>query len=107
MTDDEVVTEITILPPGASIEDPDVSTWSVTVCFRGRGLHGVYWMGRCLSRSGEWDWEPMPSGREGGWLAEHRFALPDALAAARAAVGEIVVNGMTWAEAVVWREGRR
>jgi len=32
---------------------------------------------RCLSKSGLFDYEPMPSSREDEWLSEHRFASPD------------------------------
>lgn len=46
----------------------------------------------CLSRSGEWEWEPMPSGRDDDFIARCRFDTADeacsAAIRARGAQGE-------------------
>jgi hypothetical protein len=33
----------------------------------------VRWMGRCLNKQGEWDWEPSPSSRDDDFYAKCRF----------------------------------
>jgi hypothetical protein len=43
--------------------------------------------GRCLNKSGEWEWEPMPSSRDDEFLARCRF---DSAVAARAALAKAV-----------------
>ena len=52
--------------------------------------------GDCLSRTGEWEWEPMPSGRDDDFLARCRFDTDqeaiDAAARAVAAMVEAVPN---------------
>lgn len=49
----------------------------------GSPLWAVRLDGECLNTSGEWEFEPMPSGRDGGFLTRCRF--PDARAAILAA----------------------
>jgi hypothetical protein len=45
--------------------------------------------GNCLSKAGEWEWEPMPSGREDDFLERCRFdTAQDAIAAAIRNLGE-------------------
>lgn len=39
-----------------------------------------------LNRDGQWEWEPLPSGREEDFLARTRYTLVEALDAARALV---------------------
>jgi hypothetical protein len=39
----------------------------------GRDLWKVVRDGECLSRQGEWEWEPMPSGRDEQFLSRCRF----------------------------------
>lgn len=52
--------------------------------------------GDCLNRAGEWEWEPMPSGRDDDFLARCRFDTDqeaiDAAARAVAAMVEPVPN---------------
>ena len=47
---------------------------------------GVKWaarrMGQCLSRDGEWEYEPLPSSRDDAFLARCRFDSPEEAAAA-------------------------
>jgi len=52
----------------------------------GPDLYAVHWRSSDLSKTGDWDWRPIPSSRTDEWLAEHRFATFDeAVAAYRAA----------------------
>jgi hypothetical protein len=53
----------------------------------------VRWMGRCLGRDGEWDYEPIPSSRSDRWLAQYRHDLETALRLAVAAAPDVEVNG--------------
>ena len=83
-------------------DDPEgylgLSSWSLTVAYRGRDLWAVTDRINCLSRSGSWDYEMRPSEREDGWLAEHRFPLEEALALAQAAAPSVSINGRSAAE---------
>jgi hypothetical protein len=69
--------------------------WVIRVEWRGRGTWAVTHGGSCLGADGEWDWEPRPSSREDGWLADHRFSLDGALDAAREHAPGIRVNGIS------------
>jgi len=55
-------------------------------------------MSRCLSRRGEWVYEPLPSSRTDRWIRGHRFTEAEALKRAREVVPTIVVNGLTAAD---------
>lgn len=49
----------------------------------GPDLWAVRYRGDVLNKQGEWEWEPMPSGRDEDFLARARFATSDeAIAAA-------------------------
>jgi hypothetical protein len=86
---------INATPPGA---DQYNYLWEIKVEHAGQ-MDGstkwaVRWQGRCLSRRGEWEYEPIPSSRSDGWLARHRFDhLESALRAARVAAPEVEING--------------
>lgn len=56
-------------------------------------------IGSCLSDDGTWDYEPSPSNRTDGWKQRHRFPLEKALELAKQAAPDVVVNGMTPAQA--------
>lgn len=101
---DEIVTEITVVPDGADVEDRDVSSWSVKVVWRGGGRYAVLARGQCLARSGEWEHEHIPSERTEAWLKEHRFALEEALRLAHVAANTMVVSSKTWVQVLAWRE---
>lgn len=45
----------------------------ISVEFRGHGKWAVMMGGNCLGRNGEWNYEPMPSGRDEDWLEMYRF----------------------------------
>ena len=49
----------------------------------GPPLWAVRFRGNCLNKSGVWEWEPMPSSRDGAFLDRCRF--PDAESAIEAA----------------------
>lgn len=70
------VTEYSIL------DGEDCPRHQITVKYRGGDLWGVFRGGQCLSTSGKWDWEPLPSARTKNWITNHRFSESDALAAA-------------------------
>lgn len=89
---------VTCLPE----ETPDASSWNITVEWRGNGQWAVKHWSECLSRSGAWDYEMRPSERDDEWLAEHRFTLEEALALAKAAAPDIVVNGFNPADLLAW-----
>jgi hypothetical protein len=59
--------------------------FSIKVAYRGSGRWAVLRMGDCLSRSGEWDYESIPSERTDG----------EAMRLAREALPGLTVNGLT------------
>lgn len=81
-------------------DDINAPAFEIKVAYRGRGLWAVLRHGSCLSTSGDWDWEHIPSEREDEWLAEHRFSMERALELAKAAAPGVVVNGHTVTEAL-------
>lgn len=92
----EQATEYTV--SAAALDDYDGYEYRITVAWRGRDRWAVSRHGRCLGSDGEWDYEPIPSEREDGWLDAHRFDLDTALQIARDAAPKLTVNGGTWAE---------
>ena len=46
----------------------------------------VLWMGRNLTKRGEWEYEPIPSSRDEGFFERCRFDTPESAAAAFAAI---------------------
>jgi hypothetical protein len=101
-----VAYEVTVWPEDA-FGDPgqamNASEWCVTVA-RVPGFKGIRWAiyrggygsGVCLNRAGDWDREPIPSGRSENWLHQHRFAsLEDAIERAKVAAPSVTINGRT------------
>lgn len=81
-------------------DDINASAFEITVAYRGRDLWAVKRHSFCLSTSGSWDYEYIPSEREDEWLAEHRFPMELGLELARAAAPDVIVNGHTVKEAL-------
>lgn len=75
--------------------------WALKVVWRGEDRWAVTdGFRQCLSVSGEWDWESIPSERTDEWIAEHRFDLDTALERARELAPLRKVNGFTPAQAI-------
>ena len=71
-------------------------SWQVTVDWRGGDRFAVRRGPYCLSRStGSWDYEHIPSERRDDWLADHRFSIDDAKAAAMRLCSSVAINGLT------------
>lgn len=100
-----LVTRVMVLPTGTDPDQPDwdnLRNFALEVSWRGprtstgRGGYAVTLRGghRELSRAGNWAWcvEPFRQ-RLYRWET-----LEEAVAAARAAVDDVKVNGRTWAE---------
>lgn len=107
-----VAYEVSVWPEEA-FDDParamNASDARVTVA-RVEGVEGIRWAiyrggtgsGVCLSRSGKWDFEPIPSSRSFHWLRQHRYAsLEDAIERARKAAPAVEINGRTALELAV------
>lgn len=90
--------EVTVLPR----DDINRASWTVCVSYRGNERYAVKHYSHCLSRSGTWDYEALPSEREDGWLAEHRFELAEALRLAAEHAPNVVTNGRTAVEVLAW-----
>lgn len=79
---------------GLPEDDVNVSAWSLSIEWRGPGdLWAVVHMGKCLSTSGKWHYEPLPSSRTTFWKSKHRFSLERAKALALKAYPKLVING--------------
>jgi hypothetical protein len=111
-----VAYEVSVWPEDA-FDDPgramNAAVYCVTVA-RVPGFEGIRWAvyrggagsGVCLSRSGRWDREPIPSSRTEHWLRQHRYAsLEDAIERAKKAAPEVEINGRT-ARELVTRDDR-
>ena len=69
--------------------------FAVMVEYRGRDRWAVTRYSECLSRSGEWGHESLPSSRTDEWLAENRFTYNEAIEAASKVAPTIKMNGYT------------
>ena len=93
--------EVTSLPESHD----ELGSFTITVEYRGRDRWAVLRRGRwCLSTTGEWDFESIPSEREDEWLAAHRFDLDTALRLAHEHAPTMTVNGYTVADALALQE---
>lgn len=81
--------------------------FTLKVEYRGRGLWAVTDGVDCLSESGEWSYERIPSNREDEWLAAHRFDLDTALRLAKEAAPKMTVNGHTVAHVLARHEAKK
>ena len=76
-------------------DDPNGRNFNITVEYRGDDKWAICWFRQCLSATGEWDWESIPSERTEEWLAAHRFDLDVALRLAKTAAPGVTCNGIT------------
>ncbi|RCH70507.1 hypothetical protein DT019_03180 [Streptomyces sp. SDr-06] len=79
--------------------------FTITVEWRGDDRWAVCRFHECLGKDGAWEYEPRPSERDDDWVEAHRFGLDSALALAKQAAPDLVVNGHTAADA--WRRTHR
>ncbi|OLT13044.1 hypothetical protein BJF79_03855 [Actinomadura sp. CNU-125] len=86
--------EVSCLPP----DNINAPHFTITVEWRGGGLWAVCRFQQCLSRSGQWSYEPSPSNRSDEWKAMHRFDLETALRFAKVHAPRMRVNGYTVAD---------
>ena len=85
-------------------DERDGGSWDLSVEERGEGRWAVLHLSYCLGRDGEFVYEPSPSNRTDEFLAGHRFGLDEALALAKRAAPDVVVNGMKPADVVAFRK---
>ena len=108
MTAEPIVTptryQVTCIPESVNPLESDL--FAITVEYRGHGLWAVLKRRECLSKSDEWDYEPLPSSREDDWLAEHRFDLDTALERAKHHAPLVKINGHT-VESVLAKAGAK
>lgn len=83
----------------------DHAVWSITIEASGHGRWAVRSrVGRCLNKSGEWEYEPLPSERAEEWLARTRWDTAEAaIEAALVAEPSLIFNGMTPADVLARR----
>jgi hypothetical protein len=90
--------EVSCLPE----DNVNARHFTLKVEYRGRGLWCVTDGFFCLGKEGDWEYEPMPSEREDGWLETHRFDLDTALELAKGFAPKLTINGKTAAEVLAW-----
>jgi hypothetical protein len=71
------------IPYNAATDHPEDRVWAVRR------------IGRCLSRTGRWVWEPIPSSRTPTFYKRHRFTFEEAVAAAKRELPKLRINGLT------------
>lgn len=85
----ETTYEVSCLPN----DHPERHNFTLRVTRRAEGLWAVLdRMDRCLSATGEWDYEPMPSNRTDEWKALHRFTRATAIGHARRAAPHLTIG---------------
>lgn len=80
------------------MDHEDAWTFSIWVEYRGLDRWAVTDGHRCLSATGEWDWEPRNSERGDDYNNTHRFTLVEAWKRAAEAAPHVVINGWTPAD---------
>ncbi len=75
------------------VDHVDRGVFEVAVEYRGEGRWAVMWLGKCLSTSGDWTFEPIPSSRDDVFLAAHRFGRAEAERLAMMACRTLKMNG--------------
>lgn len=84
--------------------DPNYYSFAIHAESSGKGRWAIRHAGSCLSRTGQWVWEPQPSSRTDRWLRDHRFSENEAKGLISALAATVVVNGVTAAEWVARSE---
>lgn len=79
---------------GLPEDDESAHVWRLYIGRRGPGSWAVVWLGKCLSKSGKWDDEMMPSSRTDAWIKRHRFTLEEATRLAVKHYPKLIINGM-------------
>lgn len=70
--------------------------WALHVEYVGNGNWCVRHVGSCLTKKGDWIWEPSNSGKTKTFLKRTRWDnAEDAIAAAKKAAPRVMVNGRT------------
>ena len=82
----------------------NVSSFTVWVEYRGRGLWSVTDGAFCYDANGNAEYEPIPSERDDEWRAKYRFPLDAALALAKRVAPTLTVNGYTVADVLARAE---
>lgn len=80
---------VSVLPD----DHPDYETYRVAVRWHGPDSYGVHRGAACLSRSGRWEREPIPSSRTKTWVAAHRWTYVKARHKACEVAPTITING--------------
>lgn len=83
-----------------TINATDEPEFEVHVEYAGYDRWAIRHGGRCLSKDGRWDWEPLPSSRTDAWLQSHRFTEGEALRIAEEQAVTVTVNGLMAADVV-------
>ncbi|RIH58225.1 hypothetical protein D3C59_33845 [Streptomyces sp. SHP22-7] len=87
---------VSCLPEG----DINRRHYTLNVAYRGEDTWAVIDPPHCLSNTGDWDYEHVPSERTDEWIATHRFDLDTALRLAKEQARLIIVNGRTVTDAL-------
>ncbi|WP_040828896.1 hypothetical protein [Nocardia jiangxiensis] len=82
---------------------PEQHAYTLQVEYRGRNKWCVRdGFGFCYDRDGNRSYESLPTNREDEWLAQHRFALMEALVLAKRLAPGIIRGGVTVEQTMDW-----
>jgi hypothetical protein len=98
MTVHSRITEVTV--SAVSEDNINHGLYAITVQWRGGETYAVIRHRMALGTDGEWDYEPIPSDRDDEWIATHRFTYDSAYELAVRAAPQVIVNGLTVADAL-------
>lgn len=103
MVSDATLPKVTVWPTKYTVTvmpDDEIAGihFDLAVEYRGDGRWSVCWLSSCLSRDGEWDYEPQPSSRTDEWLDAHRFSKEEAIRRAKEVAPHVIVNGVKAAD---------
>jgi len=84
----------------------DKFSFTITVAWRNEGQWAVCWMGDCLNKRGEWEYESIPSSRTEAFFKRCRFTEDEAKRRALEAVDKLTINGRTFQQADAWVKAR-
>ena len=80
---------------GLHPDDPDSSVWTLTIERKAPDRWAVMFLSRAYNRrTGEFDWEPIPSERTDAYKRTHRFPFDEAWRIALEAYPKLVINGL-------------
>lgn len=105
---DERIAEVIVNDSGLDEYSPNYSQFNMRVVWRGPGDRYAVRdrMGRCLSSSGKWREEGIPSSRTDHFKKHTRFPYERAMELARREAPKVTCGGLTGAQMLEWEQNQ-